>query len=161
MAAPRTHADRDPSPSPVPAHAGTTNHANDNDGFGAEVPNGQQRVSERINIRVQDQQNNEAVFALRPSSNMTLLIDAYHRLRGVAPNTFRLLFEGVRVAAGQTPQSVYSLALAHSCIEVSVLIASSLGWKITILLKRLLSSPAEAMTRPLDLFFRRSWYPRI
>lgn len=59
-----------------------------------------------VNLIVQNQQQDRAQFAIKKTSPLRKLIDAYHRRMGAVPNTYRLLFEGNRITDTDTAESL-------------------------------------------------------
>jgi hypothetical protein len=73
---------------------------------GAEKPEGQ-AVSEHLNIKVTDN-NNEVFFKIKRSTQLKKLMDAFCERQGKAPNSVRFLFDGSRVQATDSPDTVRS-----------------------------------------------------
>ena len=91
---------------------------------GGHKPEDQQPPSEHLNIKVTDN-NNEVFFKIKRTTALKKLMDAFCDRQGKAPNTVRFLFDGTRVQATDSPDSVsqssrivqlYTLTLAYlSC----------------------------------------------
>ena len=94
---PTTMADNDQSPAAPPSNEG-----------GPAAP------SEHLNIKVTDN-NNEVFFKIKRSTQLKKLMDAFCDRQGKMPTTVRFLFDGVRVAATDTPESV------STCLQLYVL----------------------------------------
>ena len=62
-------------------------------------------ATEHLNIKVTDN-NNEVFFKIKRSTNLKKLMDAFCDRQGKMPNTVRFLFDGVRVQASDTPDTV-------------------------------------------------------
>ena len=65
--------------------------------------------SEHLNIKVTDN-NNEVFFKIKRSTQLKKLMDAFCDRQGKMPSTVRFLFDGVRVTATDTPDTVSSLS---------------------------------------------------
>lgn len=74
-------------------------------------PNGAQgepqTASEHLNIKVTDN-NNEVFFKIKRSTKLEKLMNAFCDRQGKDPRTVRFLFDGTRVTAQDTPDSVCS-----------------------------------------------------
>lgn len=70
--------------------------------------------SEHLNIKVTDN-NNEVFFKIRRTTALKKLMDAFCDRQGKTPSSVRFLFEGVRVNAQDTPDSVSHAAVELSC----------------------------------------------
>lgn len=72
-------------------------------------PNGAQAeaptASEHLNIKVTDN-NNEVFFKIKRSTKLDKLMNAFCDRQGKDPRTVRFLFDGTRVTAQDTPDSV-------------------------------------------------------
>lgn len=68
---------------------------------GAEAP----PQSEHLNIKVTDN-NNEVFFKIKRSTKLEKLMNAFCERQGKDPKTVRFLFEGTRVTAQDTPETV-------------------------------------------------------
>ena len=66
---------------------------------------GQPPPSEHLNIKVTDN-NNEVFFKIKRSTQLKKLMDAFCDRQGKMPSTVRFLFDGVRVSATDTPDTV-------------------------------------------------------
>jgi small ubiquitin-related modifier len=73
-----------------------------------EKPEGQ-AVSEHLNIKVTDN-NNEVFFKIKRTTALKKLMDAFCERQGKAPNSVRFLFDGSRVQATDSPDSVGAFA---------------------------------------------------
>ena len=62
-------------------------------------------VSEHLNIKVTDN-NNEVFFKIKRTTALKKLMDAFCERQGKAPNSVRFLFDGSRVQATDSPDSV-------------------------------------------------------
>jgi len=63
--------------------------------------------SEHLNIKVTDN-NNEVFFKIKRTTALKKLMDAFCERQGKAPNSVRFLFDGSRVQATDSPDSVSS-----------------------------------------------------
>ena len=61
--------------------------------------------SEHLNIKVTDN-NNEVFFKIKRTTALKKLMDAFCERQGKAPNSVRFLFDGSRVQATDSPESV-------------------------------------------------------
>ena len=71
-------------------------------------PNGAQehpQGSEHLNIKVTDN-NNEVFFKIKRSTKLEKLMNAFCDRQGKDPKTVRFLFDGQRVTAQDTPDTV-------------------------------------------------------
>ena len=68
-------------------------------------PDDQPPPSEHLNIKVTDN-NNEVFFKIKRTTALKKLMDAFCDRQGKAPNTVRFLFDGTRVQATDSPDSV-------------------------------------------------------
>ena len=71
-------------------------------------PNGAQEQpqgSEHLNIKVTDN-NNEVFFKIKRSTKLEKLMNAFCDRQGKDPKTVRFLFDGQRVTAQDTPDTV-------------------------------------------------------
>lgn len=62
-------------------------------------------VTEHLNIKVTDN-NNEVFFKIKRTTVLKKLMDAFCDRQGKDPKSVRFLFEGQRVAEGDTPNVV-------------------------------------------------------
>jgi small ubiquitin-related modifier len=62
-------------------------------------------VSEHLNIKVTDN-NNEVFFKIKRTTALKKLMDAFCERQGKAPNSVRFLFDGSRVQATDSPDTV-------------------------------------------------------
>jgi hypothetical protein len=75
-------------------------------------------VSEHLNIKVTDN-NNEVFFKIKRTTALKKLMDAFCERQGKAPNSVRFLFDGSRVQATDSPDTVrfvpvnFSLSIAR------------------------------------------------
>ena len=72
---------------------------------GAGATGDQPAPSEHLNIKVTDN-NNEVFFKIKRTTQLKKLMDAFCDRQGKMPNSVRFLFDGVRVQADSTPDSV-------------------------------------------------------
>lgn len=77
----------------------------DNSPSGQRPEDGAPPPTEHLNIKVTDN-NNEVFFKIKRSTNLKKLMDAFCDRQGKMPNTVRFLFDGVRVQANDTPDTV-------------------------------------------------------
>ncbi|KAF3939445.1 hypothetical protein ABW19_dt0203209 [Dactylella cylindrospora] len=78
--------------------------------------------SEHLNIKVTDN-NNEVFFKIKRTTQLKKLMDAFCERQGKAPNSVRFLFDGSRVQAGDTPDTVsYCGSLSK---QVAIVLCSS------------------------------------
>jgi hypothetical protein len=83
--------------------------SDDNGSPGApEKPDGQ--VTEHLNIKVTDN-NNEVFFKIKRTTALKKLMDAFCDRQGKAPNSVRFLFDGSRVQATDSPETVTNSSL--------------------------------------------------
>ncbi|KAG9248722.1 ubiquitin-like protein-like protein SMT3 [Calycina marina] len=61
--------------------------------------------SEHLNIKVTDN-NNEVFFKIKRTTALKKLMDAFCERQGKAPNSVRFLFDGSRVQATDSPDSL-------------------------------------------------------
>jgi len=66
--------------------------------------------SEHLNIKVTDN-NNEVFFKIKRTTALKKLMDAFCERQGKAPNSIRFLFDGGRVQATDSPDSVSTSSL--------------------------------------------------
>ena len=86
--------------------------SDDNGSPGApEKPEGQ-AASEHLNIKVTDN-NNEVFFKIKRTTALKKLMDAFCERQGKAPNSVRFLFDGSRVQATDSPDTV---SMFHSIV---------------------------------------------
>lgn len=79
--------------------------SDDNGSPGAgEKPEGQ-AVSEHLNIKVTDN-NNEVFFKIKRTTALKKLMDAFCERQGKAANSVRFLFDGSRVQPTDSPETV-------------------------------------------------------
>jgi hypothetical protein len=76
----------------------------------AEKPEGA-AVSEHLNIKVTDN-NNEVFFKIKRTTQLKKLMDAFCERQGKAPNSVRFLFDGSRVQATDSPDTVSIISSA-------------------------------------------------
>jgi len=89
--------------------------ASDNGSPGAqEKPEGNAQ-SEHLNIKVTDN-NNEVFFKIKRTTALKKLMDAFCERQGKAPNSVRFLFDGSRVQATDSPDSVSKPNTSYSYI---------------------------------------------
>lgn len=62
-------------------------------------------ATEHLNIKVTDN-NNEVFFKIKRSTQLKKLMDAFCDRQGKMPSTVRFLFDGQRVVATDTPDTV-------------------------------------------------------
>ena len=74
-----------------------------------EKPEGQ--VSEHLNIKVTDN-NNEVFFKIKRTTALKKLMDAFCERQGKAPTSVRFLFDGSRVQATDSPDTVGNFSLS-------------------------------------------------
>lgn len=79
-------------------------------GAPAEAP---QPPSEHLNIKVTDG-NNEVFFKIKRSTKLEKLMNAFCERQGKQISTVRFLFDGQRVAPGDSPDTVSPLPLRRS-----------------------------------------------
>lgn len=70
-----------------------------------EKPEGNAAPSEHLNIKVTDN-NNEVFFKIKRTTALKKLMDAFCERQGKAPNSVRFLFDGSRVQATDSPDTV-------------------------------------------------------
>ncbi|KAI9882788.1 MAG: Nucleoporin nup84 [Watsoniomyces obsoletus] len=63
------------------------------------------QATEHLNIKVTDN-NNEVFFKIKRSTALKKLMDAFCERQGKAPTSVRFLFEGSRVQASDTPNTL-------------------------------------------------------
>jgi len=68
-------------------------------------PEGEPQVSEHLNIKVTDN-NNEVFFKIKRTTQLKKLMDAFCDRQGKMPSTVRFLFDGQRVNATDSPDSL-------------------------------------------------------
>ena len=68
--------------------------------------------SEHLNIKVTDN-NNEVFFKIKRTTALKKLMDAFCERQGKAPNSVRFLFDGSRVQATDSPDSVSPSATSY------------------------------------------------
>jgi len=68
-------------------------------------PEGGEGGSEHLNIKVTDN-NNEVFFKIKRSTQLNKLMNAFCERQGKSPNSVRFLFEGTRVQATDTPDTL-------------------------------------------------------
>ena len=91
-------------------------------GAGGEKPEPQ--ASEHLNIKVTDN-NNEVFFKIKRTTQLKKLMDAFCERQGKSPNSVRFLFDGSRVQATDSPETV-------SCFTTSALQERGLETMLTI-----------------------------
>ncbi|KAF7895096.1 hypothetical protein EAF00_006910 [Botryotinia globosa] len=77
----------------------------DNEGSPAGGERPEAPVSEHLNIKVTDN-NNEVFFKIKRSTQLKKLMDAFCERQGKAPNSVRFLFDGSRVQATDSPDKL-------------------------------------------------------
>ena len=75
-------------------------------------------ASEHLNIKVTDN-NNEVFFKIKRTTALKKLMDAFCERQGKAPSSVRFLFDGSRVQATDSPDTV-SNALSRSAVPMLV-----------------------------------------
>jgi len=78
--------------------------SDDNGTPAAEKPEAQ-AVSEHLNIKVTDN-NNEVFFKIKRTTALKKLMDAFCERQGKAPNSVRFLFDGSRVQPTDSPETL-------------------------------------------------------
>ena len=68
--------------------------------------------SEHLNIKVTDS-NSEIFFKIKRTTALKKLMDAFCERQGKAPNSVRFLFDGSRVQATDSPETVCCISLAY------------------------------------------------
>jgi hypothetical protein len=68
-------------------------------------PEGGETISEHLNIKVTDG-NNEVFFKIKRSTQLKKLMDAFCDRQGKTPNSVRFLFDGTRVQGTDSPETV-------------------------------------------------------
>lgn len=81
--------------------------SDDNGSPAVEKPEAQ-AVSEHLNIKVTDN-NNEVFFKIKRTTALKKLMDAFCERQGKAPNSVRFLFDGSRVQPTDSPETVSTL----------------------------------------------------
>lgn len=74
-------------------------------GAGAREPEDPPKASEHLNIKVTDN-NNEVFFKIKRTTALAKLMNAFCERQGKTMNSVRFLFDGTRVQAGDSPESV-------------------------------------------------------
>ena len=74
-------------------------------GAGAREPEDPPKASEHLNIKVTDN-NNEVFFKIKRTTALAKLMNAFCERQGKSMNSVRFLFDGTRVQAGDSPESV-------------------------------------------------------
>lgn len=74
-------------------------------GTGAREPEDPPKASEHLNIKVTDN-NNEVFFKIKRTTALAKLMNAFCERQGKTMNSVRFLFDGTRVQAGDSPESV-------------------------------------------------------
>lgn len=64
---------------------------------------------ETIQISLQGSNGEQTHFKVKPTTKMGKIFDAYSKRQGVPTSTFRVILDGDRVNADDTPQSVRAL----------------------------------------------------
>lgn len=74
-------------------------------GAGAREPEDPPKVSEHLNIKVTDN-NNEVFFKIKRTTALAKLMNAFCERQGKTMNSVRFLFDGTRVQSNDSPESV-------------------------------------------------------
>lgn len=74
-------------------------------GAGAREPEDPPKASEHLNIKVTDN-NNEVFFKIKRTTALAKLMNAFCERQGKTMASVRFLFDGTRVQAGDSPESV-------------------------------------------------------
>lgn len=61
---------------------------------------------QKLCIKVQDQQNNELHFMIKPQTKLSKVMKAFCDRQGLGPGTVKFLHEGIRVQDNDTPESL-------------------------------------------------------
>ena len=106
--------------------------------------------SEHLNIKVTDN-NNEVFFKIKRTTALKKLMDAFCERQGKAPNSVRFLFDGSRVQATDSPDSVSSsttlrISKLFSHFDRKLTYSSSSIWPTVTRLK-FTKNKSEAHTR--------------
>ena len=85
--------------------------------------------SEHLNIKVTDN-NNEVFFKIKRSTALKKLMDAFCDRQGKMPSTVRFLFDGVRVSATDTPDTVglSNYFALYPCVPRASARRRRIGW---------------------------------
>lgn len=77
--------------------------------------------TEHLNIKVTDN-NNEVFFKIKRTTQLKKLMDAFCERQGKAPSSVRFLFDGSRVQATDSPDTVSSLSSPRHLISLLLVI---------------------------------------